>query len=153
MNDQTHNRRTTTQRQHASVTCLTPLGLGMGCVCSPTLACWKINAVEQCSSALNNVWAGYSRRDDKREKRKEESTFFFFFILHSVSSCWKVSGHALTRSLTHTWTYRAKSIVRRDNGVLPMCWWHVSHRIAHFPLVLAAPRYSVSQPNHVEWIY
>lgn len=87
---QTHVRSYT--RQCASVTRLTQSS-GMRRVCTSPLACWKINAVEQCSLVLNNVWAGYSIGLVVR-KRKEESGLLHTFYIDR--SRWKVKGQYST---------------------------------------------------------
>lgn len=103
INEQTHSRHAHSYgRQYASVT-WPNRGLGTGCVCSPPLPCWKINAVEQCSSVLNNVWAGFSRRiiDRGGEKR----SLLFLSITSSIHySGREVNGgtHGPVPKHTHT---------------------------------------------------
>ena len=118
INDQTQSRHTArthahthTQsyaRQYASVTCPT-LDPGMGRACSPPLACWKINVVEQCSSVLNNVWEGYSRGIIDR-KRKEESTLPIAHFLGRLQ--WAESKRSCTQAYARTGCARARTHAR-----------------------------------------
>ncbi len=146
-NTHTHHYK----RQYASVTRLT-CGLGMSCVCSPPLACWKIKVVEQCSSVLNNVWAGSSRGIRDREGGKR-SLLLPSFISSPDNTGWKMIGHArkntahslnsITAHMCIT-VYLAKITVQCQSElrrVSPKWWWHVSRKTTHFPPVLATVCY------------
>lgn len=91
-------------RQYASATWVTH-GLRMGCICSPPLACWKINAVEQCSLLLNNVWMGCSR--GRLDKGRKERTILLSLTSSACYSRYEVSergsklAHAHTKTLSN----------------------------------------------------
>lgn len=86
-------------RQYASATWVTH-GLRMGCICSPPLACWKINAVEQCSLLLNNVWMGCSR--GRLDKGRKERTILLSLTSSACYSRYEVSERGSKLARTHT---------------------------------------------------